>query len=1029
MDCGALWVEGADARIRATIAHVFGHEDGLEVSMKIAGDSFGNGGPNEKLFFATVLRCTPGANGGKLTPVASALHQNGQLPGDLRFSLPVESKQFQEFRYHIYLARTDVFGNMVAKAADPTQPWGENLLINPSFEYVDPADPTNPYGWYLDGERKERNFKVTTERRDGGGDRMPAFIRLQTVGPTKSNGSPPAPRVSTAENIPLKGGTSLRLTASAWIRSATGNALRIEVRFRDQSGARVGSNFALESEMGKVTDSYQDFHAWGVVPDAAVSAQLVLTTGGSVGVTDVANISLQAEGMEATPKANILSRSLEEGARIAVPLVLAKGGTAQVFDLGPIQQKEAAAFTPLHGAQLWGADYPGGWTSETPLKDFEGALPEALSRDGVLLEPSPLRLQIKPGSAWVWLLIGSPGDAGVQEPVSPTILVEGKSVSVPTIPYTPIQYHLERDDDAVNDLRTRQQSIFNSYILPRYTQVIVKVESPNDAIEVACPQGQTCPLVAAGVFQGVDENTVNKTILGIHEARRQAFEQRWARGMARRALKGNLPVSQSETERGFLPFVPEPGISLLPHDVPSREMVTKAMNGLVIQVAPGSRALFRLGVYPLKFRRQGQLSLSEPISQLGEPIKGADWRIRSTRYRATKDHPKGSSYRLTPDLVVQEDTLSIRPGITRTIWVDSEIPETAQPGEYVGAMRLQAGRNRFVEIPVRIEVLPFPLPVPIHGHGTSMGKIEDLDYGILRYVNALSVPLRAQTPDQLIPSMEALVKRLGELGNSVERIFLTPELPLVPETLDDWVSMLEILRETGDSRKWPKMVLVASALRDVGFKNEHLRYLCSKERWTCASVSTSKRPRRRDRTEEIQWLTEPALNAFQVQRSTEKKRNEGRESWLFNVGCGRAGKGLISWAMGLSGSLCISGTSARIDPLDTWSSVGSTHPIDHVIYQGRILETERFLMAQEGLLDARYLNLMERIVDKGKKQLPSQLIRNMSGFMRSARQMVSSRSKWEWRDGVSLQWPAKQDFRAEMVAFLKEAWNGLQQSQ
>jgi hypothetical protein len=307
-----------------------------------------------------------------------------------------------------------------------------------------------------------------------------------------------------------------------------------------------------------------------------------------------------------------------------------------------------------------------------------------------------------------------------------------------------------------------------------------------------------------------------------------------------------------------------------------------------------------------------------------------------------------------------------------------------------------------------------------------MGKIEDLGYGILRYVNALSVPLRAKTPDQLIPSMEALVERLNKLGNSVERIFLTPEVRLVPETLDDWVSMLEILRETGASRKWPKMTLVASAFRNVGFKNEHLKYLCSKERWACASVSTSKRPRRRDRTEEIQWLTEPALNAFQIQRSAEKKRNKNRESWLFNVGCGRAGKGLISWAMRLSGSLCISGSSARVDPLDAWSSVESTHPIDHIVYQGRVLETERFLMAQEGLLDARYLNLMERIIDKGRKQLPNQLIRNMSGFLRSARQAVSSRSVWEWRDGVSLQWPAKQDFRAEMVAFLKEAWKGLQ---
>ena len=221
------------------------------------------------------------------------------------------------------------------------------------------------------------------------------------------------------------------------------------------------------------------------------------------------------------------------------------------------------------------------------------------------------------------------------------------------------------------------------------------------------------------------------------------------------------------------------------------------------------------------------------------------------------------------------------------------------------------------------------------------------------------------------------------------------------------------------------MALVASAFRQVGLDSTHLKQLCSKERWNCASVSSSTRPRRRDRTEEIQWLTESALNASQIQR-TQGGQKSNRESWLFNVGCGRAGKGVLSWALGLSGSICVSGDSIRKDPLDAWASTSNTFPIDHLFFQGRNLETERFLFSQQGLLDARYLNLMERIIDKGKKDLPSQLIRKLRGFLRTTKKSVVSRSQWVWKDGISQVWPVDEQFRKDMVALIKEAWDALQ---
>ena len=168
MDCGSLWVEGADARIRTTVTQVFPQEGPGTVSLLVPGDSFGTSGPNTA-FSATVYRCLPGETAGDLIPIASEMSTNQFQPAEIRFLLPEDHAPFEEIRYHIYLARTDIFGKQKTEVFDHTRPWLPNLVTNSRFEHVDPADPTNPYGWYLDGERQEGSFKTTTELRGGKG--------------------------------------------------------------------------------------------------------------------------------------------------------------------------------------------------------------------------------------------------------------------------------------------------------------------------------------------------------------------------------------------------------------------------------------------------------------------------------------------------------------------------------------------------------------------------------------------------------------------------------------------------------------------------------------------------------------------------------------------------------------------------------------------------------------------------------------------------------------------------------------------
>ena len=236
-------------------------------------------------------------------------------------------------------------------------------------------------------------------------------------------------------------------------------------------------------------------------------------------------------------------------------------------------------------------------------------------------------------------------------------------------------------------------------------------------------------------------------------------------------------------------------------------------------------------------------------------------------------------------------TLIHQPGITRTIWVDSEIPPNTPPGTYTGAIRIQANRVRFVEIPLRIDVLPFPLPGPGHGHGTSIPGTGEFDLNILRHVNALSIFFDGTKPDSVIREVEKRIENVVQVGPRVETLFLGPGNRFAPETATEWVKMLTLLRQTAEAREWPRMVLRATDFEEAGFPREAMKKLCKPGQWVCASVSNRVRPRKRGGKEEVKWLNTGALKDALRVNQPESRRRILNDSWLVDAGCGRLGKG------------------------------------------------------------------------------------------------------------------------------------------
>ena len=100
--------------------------------------------------------------------------------------------------------------------------------------------------------------------------------------------------------------------------------------------------------------------------------------------------------------------------------------------------------------------------------------------------------------------------------------------------------------------------------------------------------------------------------------------------------------------------------------------------------------------------------------------------------------------------------------------------------------------------------------------------------------------------------------------------------------------------------------------------------------------------------------------------------------------------------------------------------------MDYLIYQNRVLETERFFLAQEGITDARFLVLLESVLEKGKRTLTRTTRREIAAFLKETRETLLNQQEFLLKDGVFQTWPLRSDFRDELVSLLKKAWNEAQ---
>ena len=156
-----------------------------------------------------------------------------------------------------------------------------------------------------------------------------------------------------------------------------------------------------------------------------------------------------------------------------------------------------------------------------------------------------------------------------------------------------------------------------------------------------------------------------------------------------------------------------PGLQVWPADSLTRVLEQDKLKPVAgkaeaaVNAAQGEREYFQLAV-----RNTGKTELKDfslELSADGIPAENLRWNV--LEYITTTQPSLGMDLvGRWPEVLDPARSFAVRPGQTRTVWIEVRIPRGQKPGVYSGKVSLKLGGQPAAELPVRIRVFDFALP-------------------------------------------------------------------------------------------------------------------------------------------------------------------------------------------------------------------------------------------------------------------------------------------------------------------------------
>lgn len=1023
-DCGAMWLEGAAARVRVDVrSGLFPRKDAT-VRAELSQEAATVGGTG--LPRAAVFRCHPGTAGSepKMTAVSSIVSLGDNGRPELAWTVGSAMGALAHQRYHIYLAPPTSPPLKIGEAfsGPPVRLPGENLVENASFEELDEVEANSPRGFYLSGSDSAGTYSTTGERSLLARRSGSAGFRASVTG--SGTADPPSVRATQADPVPVVPGVRYNVTVWANIRSASHVGLSAVAPFLDADGNDLPNRIVVESAPGQTTRGYELFQGWAVAPAEAHFVRLTVGTWKSVGETWVDDVGLFADPTGLAPPPEVELHAVETQPQARKNLRLSMGGTALLYDLGPPGSMVAGGFQHLAPETRFSTNTAVGFEDTDNPVAGGGQRPDVLAQDYVDIGGATLSVRVPNGKVAVWMLMGDYHSPATEEwkpsefyrqPV--VISAQGEAATTIDRRLDFGSLHMEADDDAVAVLVRKSAAIWERYVQPRFVDVIFEAEVKDERLQIRCEPIAACPVTALAVFPTATAERLRPVVDDYAKRRRHSFTVTWAMPYDPPTSTEAPITTSAEQQRGFVAFVPPSDVDIFPHSAPTRAEINQAAEGVRIRITPGETRGSLLGVYPLVFRRGATVRVEPPQTRIGEPLGDGSVRFNGVRYRAQRISIAGGDPRfaLRPMELVETKDVDIRPGLTRGFWISIRCPESAQPGEYMGSIVIDAGRDRSFTVPLSVEVLPFVLPEPTVMQGMGIGNVgagsslasvfqdfREMGLNILDLGNAPPV-----TTTQGVATMDflpwenrvamaktagmqwtATIARklasaaLGSKGNGAATAVpgdkLTVSKPQ-PEQEQMFATMVTRGKAVMAALGIGSPIFVVDPTELPGVLDpqaavESLLAICEKSGAGCTAPVSAWG----NGAEAWASYTNPLLvhgaGAPAVQTGGKSKKRAQRQAlWLYEAGGSRFGRGFLPWA--LEANAVFEGVYATAvgagDGFDDWDSDvrtatyrvtgGATAARETISY----LRWERTRM---GISDMRYLRALELLIGEAKKR-------------------------------------------------------------
>ena len=993
-DCQGLWLDHATVRIRIDVqAGLFAH---LDETVRTTLPDKERAALGEAPPRAVVLQCHPGGDGAEpwLEPVLSVASEAPTFGTQIAWKVSGTMPALSLRRYHVYLAPGNgpSLGRDEARTGPPATFIGENLIPNPSFEILDMGDQTNPAGWYLTGEVGQGKTRIRGVRSDAAARTGAMGFRSYADGPGKGAGEFGG-RAVLAEPVPVVPGVRYHLLVHARILTATGRGLSAVAPFLDIDGRELRASIKLESEPGQTTNGFEAFRTWAVAPPEARFARLSIGTVRNEGATDVDDVALFPDPAGVPPSLTTQSLGVERAARYRTELPRNSGGAALLFDLGPQGSLLAGGFTAVAPDQAFteGARVGfrnGAVTARSALR------PDPLARDFIELGgQGTFSVALPNGDYLVWMLFADfrdapPSELGLYRDMA-VVKAEGESKGVLDRRMDFLDREPSLDDDAIALRKIGGDAVYERYVAPRLGELLFPVNVTDGVLDLSCAPAGACPVAAIGVFATSDKEAVERALQSHAELRRRSFALAWAIPTTPPTHDAVFLPTPEERTRGFVAFEVDPDTDVYPHTTPTRAAVDAARAGLRVRVARGETGAVAIGLWAAAFRNDATIRVEQPATPIGDVIGGTPLDARVARYQALRNHrsPTDPTYAVRPTALEAVETLDLHPAVTRLVWVNVRVPKDAKPGEYDGAFFVSAGRGRDAMVPITVEVMPFELPPsPVRqavlgatdgGQRRMQATFLDLaDHGmdVLAFEEPPAVTLDGARgavlvdPRNLDEQMAAAKSAGMTIRGTIARGMTRPASQLLGEAAGApgkrSAAYLRLVQEIfgqlqlhGDEAGWPNLVQLVD--------EPDLLAPCQDAKASCAAPTPADAPQPSGASVVVVAASQageaPLTRVVQSSRKSDR-----RDLWLWDLGRGRLGRGLLPWVAGAAAASSTGYDPRAGDPANDWDDEDQV--VSYVLPErGGAAPTVLWERARLGVNDARYVALLEELRARAEK--------------------------------------------------------------